>query len=290
MPYRFLPEDHTLQSALRRIAGDEIASALAHLAAPGPIAATGVHDVRKRVKKLRGLLRLLRPGFEDFAEENAALRDAARSLSGLRDAEVRLATFNRIFPETPAALADLRQQLKADRETSGDGHGTTGDAHKTLLALHQRARHWHLRGKDQDILTEGLARTRARARASLALAAETPTIEAMHDWRKRAKDHWYQARLFTPVWPEILMLLADAAGSLTEDLGDHHDLGVLALDVASRHSAMIDAAAMDLFTTRITGAQHAIEARVFPLGQRLFADDPKAMAKLWVRWWRVWRD
>jgi hypothetical protein len=45
-----------------------------------------------------------------------------------------------------------------------------------------------------------------------------------------------------------------------------------------------------LFHRRVREAQQEIEAHVFAEGRRLFAGDPKAMAKLWVRWWTLWRD
>ena len=286
MAYRISPQDDSLQTALRRITEGELDPALAALADTAHVPAAAIHDVRKRIKKLRGLLRLVRPGFAGFAAENAALRDAARHLSTLRDAEVRLATFDRLFPDPPPLLQPLRDNLAAARSETASAPGQTGEAAGALSDLRARARDWRLKGRDRDILHEGLARTRLRARATLMAAEKAPLLEPMHEWRKRAKDHWYQARLLAPIWPEAMAPVAEAASTLTEDLGDHHDLGVLA-----DHAAAVgtDDAALHLVGAGVARAQAAIEERVFPLGHRLFAGDPGHVADLWLRWWQLWR-
>ena len=53
-----------------------------------------IHAVRKRLKSARAKLRLLRAAVSDepYAQANAALRDAARPLSAVRDAKVMLET------------------------------------------------------------------------------------------------------------------------------------------------------------------------------------------------------
>ena len=56
--------------------------------------AGAIHGARKDLKKLRGLLRLIRAelGKKTFKAENRRYRDAGRLLSGSRDAEVKLET------------------------------------------------------------------------------------------------------------------------------------------------------------------------------------------------------
>jgi CHAD domain-containing protein len=124
----------------------------------------------------------------------------------------------------------------------------------------------------------------------MAAAKADPGIEAMHDWRKRAKDFWYQARLLTPVWPEAIGPLATTAADLTEELGRHHDLAVLADHAAALPPDHAAAEATLPLHALIRAAQAEIERQAFPQGARLFAGEPKAMADLWVAWWRAWHD
>lgn len=290
MSFRLSSDDANLQAALRRIAQSELGAAVSQLSASGHIPADGIHDIRKRIKKLRGLLRLVRPGFSAFAKENVALRDIGRSLSTRRDADVRLATFDHLIQSQPqAAFADLRESLVADRDAAHLGDTPIDGPREALLAIFQRSHDWKLRGSDHDILVEGLAATRSATRAAMAKADAKRHPVEMHDWRKRAKDHWYQTRLLLPIWPEALQPVATASSQLTEDLGDHHDIGVLADYAADVPDGLLTADAARHLKTLAKTAQTDLEARIFPLGARLYAGSPEAVARQWVKWWQIWR-
>ncbi|MEA2297262.1 MAG: hypothetical protein QOF77_198, partial [Solirubrobacteraceae bacterium] len=57
-----------------------------------------VHEARKSIKKTRALLRLVRPGLPKrvYRSENRTLRDAARLISGARDADVMVETVEKL--------------------------------------------------------------------------------------------------------------------------------------------------------------------------------------------------
>ncbi len=290
MAFRFRSDDPSLTAALHRIAGSELSRAISAIPDHGATPPAGIHDIRKRIKKIRGLLRLLRPGLKAYEVKNAALRDAAQSLSGLRDSAVRLATLDTLFPVLPDTLAPLRLALAEELPADASMPDAVAQTRTRLLEIQQRVPHWDVRGKDRHVLAEGLARTRKRAQLALDNAMRDPSLEAMHDWRKRAKDHWYQSRLFTPVWPELIAPQAEAASDLTEALGLHHDLGVLHDHVATTHASRVADETMDLLRRRVTEAQADIEGRVFDDGRRLLAGKPRAMAGMWVECWLLWRD
>ena len=86
--YKFDPNGKSVEGTFRAIALSQLDEALADLRNGGSHGRSVLHEARRRCKKLRGLLRLVRPAFADFARENAAVRDAAALLSHLRDAEV----------------------------------------------------------------------------------------------------------------------------------------------------------------------------------------------------------
>jgi len=81
------------RGAVRR----HIAASVEILQGRNPLAAESVHRMRKELKRARAGLRLLRDavGKTAYAHENARLRDAARPLAPLRDADVLAATFGR---------------------------------------------------------------------------------------------------------------------------------------------------------------------------------------------------
>ena len=102
MSYRF-DVDESAAAAVRRIADEQLGAARASLAsAGGGDTASAVHDCRKRCKKLRGLVRLVRPALgKQYKAVNAALRDAARERLDAAGRSLSALTLDR---DDPAAI------------------------------------------------------------------------------------------------------------------------------------------------------------------------------------------
>ena len=118
MAYRLKKSDTSLGAALRRIAREQIDRALAAVDRPGENE-KGIHKARACCKKLRGLIRLVRPGFVGFEEENAAFRDAAKALERLRAGGAARETLDRLARAAPerldhGALAEIRAGFDAE--------------------------------------------------------------------------------------------------------------------------------------------------------------------------------
>ena len=102
----------TVPEAVQRITGEQVRRAVAALEQAGGDGRDAglepaVHDCRKRTKKLRGLLRLVRPALgKAYGPANESFRDAARELSGLRDAQAALATFDALVAASPDLLPE----------------------------------------------------------------------------------------------------------------------------------------------------------------------------------------
>ncbi|MFN3938338.1 MAG: CHAD domain-containing protein [Gemmobacter sp.] len=296
MPYLFVLSDRSVRSAVRRIAAEQMDGALADMRDSTLVEAQMVHTLRKRVKKLRGLLRLVRPVFSGYDTENTALRDAARHIRDLRDAEVMRATF--------AGLAD-RIDLPADRRepiltrldarldaARGGQDGDSGLAafREAMLDARDRVGSWKLDAKGFDALRPGLARTWNRARAAMTEARSEfdGNFDALpfHEWRKHLKAHWYHARLLLPIWPEAMSPHVAAADALGELLGDHNDLDVLAAALPELTDAPDEAATL---AAAIDTDRRVLARRAIALGRRLLAGSGRDLAERWQVWWEVWR-
>ena len=283
MAYAFHQDDATLQASLRRIATDELDQAIARFSQIDQPQA--VHAIRKHLKKTRALLRLVRAGLANQSQENAALRAVGLALATRRDAAVRLTCLDRLFPDPPKTLLPLRNHLVADSQPSGAS--LPPDLSDTLRAIRKRARKWSLHGKDKAILQHGLADTRRKA--IKAAHANPASALLFHDWRKSVQQHWFQARLFAPCWPDLFAPIVATADQLAESLGDHHDLCLFSDHLAALPAAVLPDRARHLIEPRVLAERARIEAAAFPLAARLFAGDPRAMAEAWVDWRSVWR-
>jgi CHAD domain-containing protein len=294
MAYYFKHPGRSVQKELRRIAARQIEGAIVALDARAPLDET-VHEVRKRCKKLRGLVRLVRPCFDDYARENAAFRDAADALGVLRDAAVLLSTYNSIAAAHRGemrAFAGIRKALlMRQRQTTANSRHVAhlfAQVRATLVAAGERAAHWTIDDGGFDALDGGLAKTYKRARKAMRAAAEDSRDEDFHEWRKRVKYHGYHARLLEPLWPNELKAHRKAAEDINDLLGEHHDLGVFA-DVLRREADTFgDADDVDAFVALLRQRQDALATEAFALGRRLFAEPPGALTQRWRAWWTIW--
>lgn len=291
MAYRFSLSDRSLETAARRIALEQIEGAIRDVAAlEGPPFA--VHPIRKRMKKLRGLVRLIRPRFDGFAVENAAFRDAGKMIAGLRDAEITgrwLAVLAADIGEN-AEMAGLRER-QAEAAASATHPPELERFAEAMRTARRRARKWKLRGKGFDGLGKGLGATWRAARrgqdAAAAAARRDLAAEPFHEWRKPVKYHWYHARLMAPIWPEMMEPHVAAVDTLGELLGDHNDLDIVAQWLSGEPLSRELAA--DLAAAALT-RRRALARQALDLGARLFADSDRALTRRWGAWWDSWRE
>lgn len=294
MPYRFTTDDATVEAGVRRIAAEQIDRAIDEIDDPKIDRRTAVHQVRKRMKKLRGLIRLVRPGFPAHAEENAALRDAARRLSGLRDRDVLLATHDALVASAgldSAEIAPVRAHLAASGpcEAPEAAEAPIAAFREDLLALRERAAGWRIEGNGGKALREGMIKVVSRARKAMAEAEHTLHDEDLHDWRKRAKYHWYHARLLSAINPDPMKSRARLARGLSEDLGDHHDLSVYRAALAGAAPGADDAPMFHAMARHALARQKELEDAALGKGHELFDEKPKRLRKRWSGWWQDWR-
>jgi CHAD domain-containing protein len=291
MGYRFRHDDNSVEAGVRRIAAEQLGRAVASL--EGDALHAGVHDARKRVKKVRGLLRLVRPGFKGFARENAALRDAARTLSGLRDHAAMIEALDRLAARYPdridgRRMVPLRRELEARRDDAA-GANDLGDRiaafRAVLSAAKDRAEGWTLKAPGWEALGPGLGRGYAQGREAMRVAHKTGRGEDFHAFRKRVKDHGYHARLLAPVWPVLMGPYAALVDDLGEVLGEQHDLVAFAPVVAGSALAPDARGALE---DLIVEERRRLEARALVTAARVYAERPKAMARRMGAWWAAW--
>jgi CHAD domain-containing protein len=280
-----LSEDEPLPDEIRRVARGRIDHAIDELR--GRTDSTpeeAVHEARKDMKKLRALLRLARGelGEDAFRRENACFRDAARELSGTRDSDVMLETLAAL-ELSPGAAWRLRELILAEREEGGadDRAGAARDAVAILKEARKRVGDWPLERDSFEAVAGGLERTYRRGRRAFKAARADPSVETLHEWRKRVKENWYHHTLLRSLWPPVMAAAGDEAHELSDRLGDDHDLAVLASWVTDRAGAwpeLVDA---------VDGRRAELQQEAFALGARVFAEKPSAFARRLERLWEA---
>ena len=263
MKFEFTPGERA-DAGTRRLAIGLIDHAILQTEDRGIDPAEAIHEARKDMKKLRGLLRLVRPSAPRlYKAENRAFRDAAAGLSALRDADAALETFDQVI-ET-ARLAGLIGTSEADRE-----HADSGTADTAPL---QRS------GLDRDAL--------ARLRGQLE-QYRTAAHERFGDPLAKLDDLTYHLRLLRPGWPKLLKAQRNEVKTLADLLGDDHDLAVLAelLPNLDGGDAGQDADARQALLTEIGHQSEQLRRRAFGVGRVVYAESPKAIGQRLSAYWR----
>ncbi|HVY50701.1 MAG TPA: CHAD domain-containing protein, partial [Devosia sp.] len=245
-----------------------------------------VHEVRRRCKKLRALLRLIRPGFSAFAAEDAAVREAARLLSHLRDAEAMRLTVQALAPRLPAGVAEEALGRLGSEPGRADASEQLGASRARLAALRERADGWSISESGWAALGPGLRRSYRSARRRMRAAQCAPEPAALHDWRKALKHHGFHLDLLRRSAPDAIgaqSALADRLGVL---LGEHHDLSVLDRAAADQPARLGEAEAIALLREAAEARRREIEEEAFELGRQIFAERPRALKRRFAAYWR----
>ena len=269
---------------VRAIAVEQIDKALQAVQANGDFDKT-VHTLRKACKKLRALLKLVRPVFEDYEPENAAIKAIADQFSVARDAAVMVETLAGLsHPAAGPVLDRLSERARHLRSQMGE-EALLASARAQLEDLRQSALEWRFSASGRAIVLPGLRKSYSRFRKGFALAHDLGDSEAIHDWRKAAKTHWYHARLFEPAAPEALAGVVANLERLGTMLGDHHNLAVLAnwLDagVPSGDEGLED------LRNAIATRQLELANASFDLGRQFVVEAPSALAHRFEQYWHL---
>jgi CHAD domain-containing protein len=236
------------------------------------------HKARVRAKKIRAALRLARPliGAKTYRKANRWWRDAARTLSGLRDAGAGLEALEslKVFL-TPrigtAMMARLTERFEAGRDDA-DATGAI-DAFRALLASGKPPALEAPPGQRDDVVVS-LTDTYRSAREAMSAALEDKTPEKLHEWRKQTKYHALQVRLLRNQFPDALQPRLGAVRDLSDILGEAQDIEIVLIGVRGWPDAP-------------KGFREALKTRRGQLvteaerdGATLFAEKPKAWARL----------
>lgn len=207
-----------------------------------------IHEVRRRLKRVRALLRFVRCGMprKQYQRENRKLRNLARPLNDLRDGTVilqalaKVSQSSRLSPVIEGLAGqwqieqrDLEQHLIEDQQIL-----TT--IARGLRAARHRVRHWSIDLRGRRLLETGLRESYQAGQHCFQAALQMPQSERLHEWRKRAKHLYYQLQFLGSIAPESLDLQIESFDRLTELLGQHHDLAMLSHRISDQPSLEVN--------------------------------------------------
>lgn len=296
MAYK-LATGETLPDGIRRILSEQLERSLVELADAKLGQAAKIHQLRKRCKKIRGALRLVRGALKTYSMENAWYRDAARSISDVRDAQVMLETCDELAQRfgdqvDAGTMHSIRQRLETRRDELTADPGRIDDRlclfETAMVAGLQRVDSLDIEPVGHGPALEGMCKTYARARLAMKAACDSPVPEAFHRWRKPVKYHGYHMRILCEAWPTVVRARRNEVDALGDLLGEHHDLSVLRAWVLNEQEPLANQEGLTSFTKLVDERSAQIEEACQSLGDRLFAEKPKHLQRRFSAYLDAW--
>ena len=296
MSYRFKLNE-TVAAGASRVALEQIEIAEARLASREDTA-TAIHDARRCLKRLRALLRLIRPALAEtiFRREANRLAGIGRLLADARDRHVLQQTLARIdtrFGTLPKSVGVKLTKLMANGSGARSARAGAQERRQALEGL-EAARKFFARIGRREIgfehLAAGVERSYRRARRTFRAAYENGSDEAFHEWRKTVQQHWRHMQLISRAWPDVLSGRAAEAKELSRLLGDDHDIHVLLTLATDRGKSVLSADEIDALTAMCRSIQGELRQQAKPRGARLFAEPAGNLRECMVLYWSAARD
>lgn len=289
MSYSFNPAE-PIAINLQAIGREQIDRALASLDTIKKEPDEAIHDIRKRLKKLRALIRLCRVEMdkEYYKERNTSFRDVGRKLSKLRNLtsmqdslqalhdRYSLGLKAQVFKGVVRQLEKEKQEELHEKIEEGS---LVAELKQVLEAEKAELKHWPV-GNDQLYqFVPALRKVYERGYKACKTARKKPDAAIKHEWRKRVKYLWYHFRLLKAVWPGMWKQYAREWHRLGHVLGNDHDLAVLKQKLQEEAIMENEAIACNLLDSLIVKEIALCDEEAFILGRRLFAEDPEAFGK-----------
>jgi CHAD domain-containing protein len=287
----------SVRKAVKRFGCQQIEQALADLKHCHRLEA--VHKIRKKIKALRALLRLVRDAVprSDYRACCKGLREAADLLSGARDAHVKVNALAcligrfrselgpRPFRETHSLLAaDCREQQAALSRSRAPAK-----VERVLRKLRGMFASLDLKRSGWRALGPGIRHAYRDGRRGFRLARTKGIPENFHEWRKRAKDLFYQIELLCPIWPEQMEAVRTELKQLGQLLGDDHDLFLLSEPETAKRFRKRAPAEAEALEALVAEQQRDLRQKALALGARFYHEKPDSFCKRLAHYWKRWR-
>lgn len=290
-----LKAGQTVSSELRRIVLRQLNRAASELTLIGdPESDEAIHDARRRVKKIRAIIRLVRPVLAaDGRRTDPDLRRVSHLLAPVADGQGVIDTLNQLLRryrgnlprKTAAAIrSDLIARGKRIDSKAAKDH-VLEEARATLRAERRRVKHWRLTAEGFNAVAPGLKESVRRARLAMVTAWLHPTAAHHHAWRRHVKNHWFHVRLISARCGTHLQPYQRQLEALDGILGEYHNL-VLLHEVLV-HDSTLSRREIARCLRIVKRYQHALRRHAQVLGMRIYNEKPRRFVRRVKQLWQL---
>lgn len=279
-----LTENETFESGFHRISNSLISNIIDYAKSSENDPVTAIHEIRKKLKMLRSLLKMLRftGDQEKFEQANVLLRDLGRLMSEIRDAHVRNITLTEI--ELNNGLKNFERILQEIIETNTHQTKQLEEVYfvkfnvfsRILMKLeknHEITAFLDSCSFDRTKIMEGYSKTYADGFNSFFTAFVYPSSELLHEWRKRLKDLNSQSIYLGSHLPIMGTNLSEM-DMLSDILGEDHDFWMLSEWISEQTWSAINLPAIYKFVEKIEEKRSKLQRSAEYYGKNIYSIEP----------------
>jgi hypothetical protein len=192
-----------------------------------------IHSARRRAKKTRAAFRLLQAAAfpRPLDADHGLLRDACAEIANARSTDAHLIALTRLCKQTGSDHLRFQRAFDAlGKEKRAMFRNLNAPMHRAATLLKAelaRIESWDGASIPWDDVTRGMEKLYKKARTACRKAADDPTRENLHHWRKRLKDLFYNIKLIRDAAPRSGRPLTRRLKKLGSLLGRDRDLALL---------------------------------------------------------------
>ncbi|HJQ95507.1 MAG TPA: CHAD domain-containing protein [Acidimicrobiia bacterium] len=306
--FHLIPGEN-LPRGLQRICLEQFETSLDTISSGGDLN-VAIHELRKSNKRVRALLRMVRPVIGDkvYRAENDVLARASRLVSPVRDGKVLIDAVTRLRSRFGHLLASgvfggIEERLRTRHERMinrvVDNPEVLGEVTAIIYRARSRYSAWPTDPSDPRYggrmlpdsfrsIGGGVGQTYERGRKSMSLAYRDGTPARFHDWRKQVKYLRHQMEILGPVWPEVIGGLAASLEQLGDVLGDDHDQSELIRLTAALPELAPDPDERNLLVALSNQRRRELEGAARVMGGRVYAEGAPQFTGRLKAYWAAW--
>lgn len=255
-----------------------------------------IHELRKNIKKIRGILRLIRHeiGNKKYHELNNYYKSIANEVAIVRDDTSQIELLVNL--KSRARNARLRYifskaivQVQKNRKTELDNFIKASKPffiQQFLLKQKNKIGELNFRGDPELFILKSLKRIHRRSRSAYELSGELKHDEIYHNWRKQLKYLMYQILILNKNDNAYLNNYISGLDELNRLLGTLHDLDLLRSHINENKLIVLKPDQKNALLKSIYQNKYSLKKKIEKTGLKVFEESSDEFAEKVYETWR----
>ncbi len=258
-----------------------------------------VHDIRKSSKRIRAVLRLLKPDLppEVYRRETSFLKETSRKFATARnfhvfEEEFKNITSAGILKLSPDAENAIKQHLKEKKKEAFDlliGLNMFTLIMRKTEEAKERINELDYSSLGPHTVYKGIGKTFAWGQKQMMHSQQFPTDENLHEMRKRIKTLMYLVRLIKDVSPDFFNGYYKGLKSASLALGDDHNMAELTDYIDAMNDELVPVEEKQKIEVYISSQRQQIQLEVWPEIAKLYTGQAAEFSKRVKAYWLLGR-